>query len=366
MNETEIPLIRAKGTHREVGQQIGSAQKIKLRETIKRLKTDLSPGITWNEMVRQGRLCLAHTQEAYPQYVEELEGVAEGADLRFEDVFVAICECESIINASSGRPADPFHFRGCTDLAARGAATSDGSVLVAHNNDNHVRSDGREELALIQAQAGDEPEFIGVTISGLGYSVGFNAAGVSITGNALYPCDVRPGVPRLLQVRAMLGACRIGEMITACMLPNRSSSYNNVIADDNGEVYSMEGSATDCEPLYIEDDILCHTNHYISPAMRRFEADRNISSNSVFRFNRGLRLLQENHGNLSVEMFKTILADHVNYPEGICKHASPVTVFSIIIKNAERKAWIAKGRACQSTYHEYRLEPWEKPKDWKI
>jgi hypothetical protein len=107
---------------------------------------------------------------------------------------------------------------------------------------------------------------------------------------------------------------------------------------------------------------LAHANHYVSPPMRRFEADRNDIGGSVIRHNRAMRLLRENRGQLSPALFQELLADHANYPSSICKHAGEsVTAFSIIIDLDELRAWIGRGRPCQTTYVEHTLEPWAPP-----
>ena len=349
-----FPLVQAHGDHRQVGRQIGEALRPQIQRYMSSLPDSLPAGVTWEGMLDQSRLYLAPARAAYPQYTAELEGIAEGAGVAFERVFLSHCE-------ELWEPA--VWARGCTDLVARGRATVDGSTLVAHTND--LRASVEDDLVILQVQAGDEPEFLGVSVAGLGYSAGFNAAGISMTGNELANNDIRPGVPRLLVVRAILAARRLGEALDACLLPQRASSYNNVIADAHGEVYSMEGSATDCEPIYIEDDLLAHANHYASPAMRRFEADRNDIGSSVYRHNRARRLLQENRGRLSPELFQALLADHAGYPASICKHGlESVTVFSLILNLNERRAWIGRGRPCQTAYHEYTLAPWTPPEDW--
>jgi isopenicillin-N N-acyltransferase-like protein len=353
MSRAEIPLIEVRGTHREVGRQIGEAMRGRLQRLVPQWREDLPAGVSWEQILEQGRLYLAYSRDAYPQYVAELEGIAEGANLPFEDLFVEMCE----------ELWEKAAWRGCTDLVARGRATADGSTLVAHTNDLSPEAEG--DLVILRVQAGDEPEFLGVSVGGAGYSAGFNAAGISMTGNQVSSNDVRPGVARLLLVRAILAARRLEEAMNACLLPHRASNYNNVIADAHGEVYSMEGSASDCEPIYIDGDILAHANHYVSLPMRHFEADRNDIAGSVIRTNRSLRLLRENYGQLTPLLFQTLLADHANYPGSICKHGmESVTVFSLIINLNERRAWIGRGRPCQTTYFEYRLEPWIPPADW--
>jgi len=353
MTANPIPVIEVRGTYRQVGQQIGERMKPTLQRILSRMRESLPPGVRWEEMLLRSQLCLAHSRAVYPQYVEELEGIAEGAEVPFEEVFLGICEELWEPAAWYGGASTPL--KGCTDFVARGRATADGSTLLAHTND--LAPEVEEDLVILKVHAGDEPEFLGVTVGGLGFSAGFNAAGIALSGNEVSCNDIRPGVPRLLIVRAILAAQRIGEAMDACLLPQRASSYNNIISDANVEVYSVEGSATDCEPIYMEEDILAHANHYLSLPMRRFEADRNNIGGSVIRYNRALRLLREHYGQLSPELFQKLLADHVNYPASICKHGfESVTVFSIIIKLNELQAWIGRGRPCQTTYFRYSLD----------
>jgi len=356
-----IPVITVSGTHRQVGQQIGEQMSPQLHRMVAQLRQDLPAGISWDAMLQRGRLCLAHSRAVYPQFVEELEGIAEGADLPFDEVFLEMCE--ELWETAAWQDGAVGRSKGCTDFAARGRATVDGSTLLAHTND--LAPLAEQGLVILRVQAGDEPEFLGVSVGGLGYSAGFNAAGISMTGNAVSSNDVRPGVPRLLIVRAILAARRLGEAMDACLLPQRASNYNNIIADADGEIYSMEGSATDCEPIYAEGDVLAHANHYASLPMRRFEADRNDIGGSVIRHNRAMRLLRENYGQLSPALFRELLADHENYPSSICKHAGEsVTVFSIIIDLNQLRAWIGRGRPCQTTYTEHVLEAWRPPAEW--
>ncbi len=353
MTTQPIPVIEVRGTHREVGRQIGEAMRGPIQATLEKLREWLPPGVTWEAMLHKGYLCLTHSRAVYPQYVAELEGVAEGASVPFEHSFLVTCE------ELWGREA----WKGCTDFAARGRATTDGSTLLAHTND--LGPEAEEHLVILKVQAGDEPEFLGVSPGGLGYSAGFNAAGISLTGNEVSSNDIRPGVPRMLMVRAILAARRLEEAMDACLLPGRASNYNNIIADAHGEVYSMEGAATDCEPIYIEGDILAHANHYVSGPMRRFELDPADNSGSIIRHNRAMRLLRENYGRLSPELFRTLLADHANYPASICKHGvTTVTVFSMIVNLNELRAWIGRGRPCQTTFVGHTLDPWTPPKDW--
>lgn len=348
MTNNPIPMIGARGTYREVGKQIGAQGKTQIQSMLTYLRENVPAGFTWAQMLGHSQDYLAPSRLVYPQYIEELEGIAEGAEVPFEDIFVSMCEelWESPV------------LHGCTDMAARGRATLDGTTLIAHTNDLSASSESR--LMILKIQAGDEPEILAVSPGGVAISAGYNAAKISLTGNQLDSNDVRPGVPRLLVVRAILGSRTLSEAMTHCLLPQRASSYNNVVADASGEVYSMEGSATDCEAIYIEKDVMAHANHYISPAMRRFELNRSANANSLIRYNRAEYLLRENYGKLTPDLFRKLLADHAGYPTSICKHGpGSVTVFSIIIQVEILKAWIGRGFACETAYAEYQLEPYK-------
>lgn len=360
MTLRQIPIIEASGTHRQVGQQIGEQIKPQIREMLEKQRQSLPAGISWQEMLLQSNLCLVHSRSIYPKYVDELEGIAESSDVPFDELFLSMCE--ELWEVSMLRKGNPQTPRGCTDMAARGSATIHGATLIAHTND--LLPEAEKDLVILKVRAGEEPPFLGVSSGGVAISAGFNAAGISLTGNQVDSNDSRPGVPRLLMVRAILAARRLGEAMDVCLLPQRASNYNNVLADANGEIYNMEGSATDCEPIYIEGDLLAHTNHYISAPMRRFESDRSDIGGSVIRYHRAMRLLRENYGQLSPQVFQKLLADHVNFPASICKHGvETVTVFSMVIELNELRAWIGPGRPCQTSFSEYQLEAWSLPKE---
>jgi isopenicillin-N N-acyltransferase-like protein len=351
MVNTPIPVLEVRGTHYEVGLQIGNKLKERLQPHVSQIDQYFLAGMTRDDLIHKTRLLLTYSQSVYPQYVEEIEGIAEGADLPFEETFMNFCE--DLWGLPMWNPVDT----GCTDIASRGRATIDGTTLLGHTNDVSNKID-EDDLIILKMKAGDEPEILGVSFCGIGISAGFNAAGISLTGNQVNSNDVRMGVPRDLMVRAILGSRRLGEAIDHCLQPKRASNYNNIIADMNGEVYSMEGSATDCEAIYIENDILAHSNHFITQAMRGFELDRNKTGGSILHYNRAMRLLRENFGSLSPETFIKILSDHADYPNSICKHDGvSITAFGIIIKLDDLHAWIGRGRPCETIWTEHWLDP---------
>ena len=337
-----VRVVTVEGSHYEAGYQLGTELKANLRRSVKWMQEQDD----WEKVRAEAQLFLQYSKQHVPEYVDEIRGAADAAGLELGDLFSTICE-------EIGDPNYRF-TRGCSDLIASDDVTRDGNVLVAHNNDTHASTE--ERVTIIHYRIDGEPEIVAVGYGGLGISVGYNSAGISLTGNQLDSNDMRPGVPRMLLVRKILAAKTIVEAIDAAVIQPRASNYNQVISDSNGEIYSIEGSATDYEPLYAEDGYHVHTNHYTSLPMRHFEADRQWIASSIVRYNRGRRLLKGNLGKITVQTMMEALSDHVGHPRSICRHGTGVkTTFSVVIDLSSLTMYLAWGNPCEEEYAEYTL-----------
>ena len=160
---------------------------------------------------------------------------------------------------------------------------------MAHTND--LPPELEDELIAIERRVDGEPVIFTIGI-GPWLSVGFNDAGLSLTGNEVTPNDNRVGIPRLLQVREILRRRTLDSAVEAALHPRRASSYNNVLAHRDGGVVSVEGSATDAELIEPSaNGTLAHTNHYVSERMRRYEGDVPYAARSEVRYRAALRWL---------------------------------------------------------------------------
>jgi len=339
-----IPIIHVKGSHYQVGYQIGTHMKKQLNELIQQSKDYVANKTDkeWKDIRAQSQLFLEYSKKYMPEYVEEIRGAADAAGIDLVDLFSDMCE--EIYSKD--------FLRGCSDLIASGDVTSDGSVLAAHNND--TSPDIEKYAVVVHYQVDGEPEILAVGYGGLAISIGFNSAGISLTGNELSMNDMKIGVPRMLLCRKILAAGTIAEAIDAAIFQPRASNYNMVLTDDNGEIYSIEGSATDYEPIYATEGYLVHTNHYISPRMRKYELDPYDITSSLVRYNRADRLMKNNRGKISIEMLKKFLQDHVSRPKSLCRHGNNVkTTFSVIINLSTKTMFLARGNPCQAQYYKY-------------
>jgi isopenicillin-N N-acyltransferase-like protein len=349
-----LPIIEIKGTPRERGQQQGEGARPQIRRALARYREVLPHNInvTWDEGLREARKFLPYGEEAFPDFIEEVRGIAEGSNVPFEEVWT--------LNCYEGLTESRKQLWGCTCVAVRDEHTADGHILLAHNEDwNSVDQDN---VYLVHAKPSNGPAFVGMTYGPLAVNIGLNAEGIGIAINSVYPTDGRVGVPRTLCSRAVLGARTIGEAIRACVPKLRAGGYSYLLVDPNGELYSVETSATTHDIMYGETGWLAHTNHYLSPKMQAFEEPGTYSS-SVVRLNRAQRLLQGQLGHVRVESLQSLMRDHVNYPDSICMHEDPAdaphergqTLVSLVMDLTERIMWAAPGPPCHGEYVPYNL-----------
>ena len=326
-----IPVIRVAGTHREAGTAIGAAARDCIRRSVEDAEFD-------HDMVLRYR---GASVKHLPWVVEELDAAARAAGVDPLALFA-----DAVLELSTfSQTKVPAH---CTDVAAVPALTADGHLLVAHNND--LSAGDENDVVAIEWKVEGEPTIFTL---GLGpwISVGWNQAGLSITGNEVAPKDEGIGIPRLLQVRDVLTRTTLTEATRAILHPARASSYNWVVAQDD-VVMSIEGSATAAEPIApAEDGTLAHTNHYVHPEMLDFEASVS-SEGSTARLQRAKDLMTESlEQAVTRTRLREILSDHEG-SEPLCRHGSAPgdsqTAFWCIADVTARTVMYGRGNPCDS------------------
>jgi isopenicillin-N N-acyltransferase-like protein len=335
------------GSHREVGCQIGEACAAGIREELD-FDGRIPAGRSRRDQLDLAARYRAVTEVRLPWLIEELDGCAEAAGVDRLAFFAAsIEEIWYERRATSGR---------CSDLVAGPAATSGGHLLVGHNND--LAPEEEDRLIAIEKTVPGEP--IVFQIGGAPWlSVGFNAAGLALTGNELSPNDERIGVSRSHQVFEIMRARTMEEAVAASLLPDRASSYNNVLTHARGDVVNVEGSATDAELTGLDDGgTLAHTNHYLCDRMRPYEGDPVYAARSNVRYERARELLAEHRGSIDEAMLRAVLSDHERAPDALCRHPArsgdgSKTVFWCVADVTERRVTFGRGNPCDSDAQRY-------------
>jgi hypothetical protein len=314
-----MPFVRVSGTHREVGRGVGAATAPVVRAAVAAIDGDLPAGRSRDEQLALAALYRDATRAATPWLVEEIDGAAQGAGVDPLALFAA--SIEEIWTVRPSQPGPESVAGRCSDLVAGPPLTADGGLWVAHTNDLSPGSEA--QIVAVEWRVPGEPAVLSVGI-GPWISVGWNGAGLSLTGNELSPNDERVGVPRLLMVREQLTATSLDAAIAMALRPDRASSYNTVFAWPDGRAADIEGSATTAEVTGLDDrGTLAHTNHYVCAAMLGYEGDPAYAVASAIRYGRARELLDDAvPGTVDRAWLRAALADHSTRPP-ICRHGAP-------------------------------------------
>ncbi len=347
-----LPVFRAHGSPREVGETLGEhfSKLAKRAVGIFRKELTWEKGATADGAKRYARKILPRIEAFMPDFIEEMRGYSRGSGVPFDLLAAQWCG----YSPSQG-------LKGCTDLAVAGEQTADRSVLVAHNEDFGPDYDGSVVPVVVAAEG--KPAFFAMSYEGLFPTMGFNDAGISLTGNAVSPNDVRTGIPKMFPPRKVLESRTLVEALAASMPDDRASSFNNIVCSREGELYSMEGSATAFEALYGEAGWLVHTNHYVGEKMLRFERNPQEKFCSIMRYNRAHKLLGEALGRVTPETIMKIQRDHLSRPDSICRHENPSdpesekvrTLFGSIVNLTKGEVYISGSTPCETDYRVFRL-----------
>lgn len=351
MTPRPIEIVRVAGSHREVGRQMGEAGGEAIRRDVDTSFDDLPAGRSVEDQLALAAEYRAFTEPRLPWLIEELDGCAEAAGV--DPLTFFACSIEEIWYA----PREKVTEGRCSDLVAGPAATADGHLIVGHTND--LRPAAEEAIIALEISVPGDPVIF--QLGGVPWlSVGFNDAGLSLTGNELSPNDERVGISRSHQVLEMMRARNLEEMVAMALRPDRASSYNNVLSSADGAVANVEGSATDAEVTSLDEaGHLAHTNHYVCDRMLDFEGDPEYAVRSAQRYGRARALLsQQGPGTVTVDSMRAMLSDHETHPNAICRHPDDEhpnvkTAFWCIADVTDGRITYGRGNPCDSQAQEY-------------
>jgi isopenicillin-N N-acyltransferase like protein len=378
---TAIQHVRVAGTNYERGLQYGTQARPRVRRSVQAYRRVFTHFAAWDwETVRREATRFeAPIGDFRPGYLDEMRGIADGAGLDLTDVLAINVRTEVMYSAKARHapraPQPPQAPAECTAFAVVPPPGQPGATLLGQNWDWLTHS--AQTLIVLEVRQDDGPDFVTVVEAGLLAKTGMNAAGLGLVTNALVTdADVgAPGLPYHVLLRAILDCTTVTQGLAVLQSAVRSSSANYLIAHSSGAVLNIEaapGDFTRLYPLFPDDGVLLHTNHFLSPQLHPTDLSLWAMPDSAVRLQRltaGVGNtgghsagLHSTGGPVTLEDFRALLADHADYPFGICSHPVPgihrdeqsATIASVLMDLTARHIWITAGNPCQAPYQ--RLE----------
>lgn len=241
---------RADNNH-DLGIQLGT----RFRSAIQARMDGIVRDNDWVLKLKHAQEYLTITEEFFPQYVREIEGYAEGAEVDFLAFWTRSLEDEFSY----------YRDEHCTSII-----TNNGK-LISHNED--WSNDAADQLCVLQKTVGD------LTILELNYwtTLGGNSASINSHGyiqliNTLTHSDWQMGVPRNVIARFMSETSDPVKDFEKLRSIRRATGYNHNIIDLNGKIWNIESTSKQCVMLQMESPFI-HTNHYLSDRLMPYEAE---------------------------------------------------------------------------------------------
>jgi isopenicillin-N N-acyltransferase like protein len=361
---SEFPRVRVAGPPRERGRQYGEATRDRVRLSVDAYRDVFAAyaGWDWARVTEEALRYVAPVKAFGERYVEEMRGLAEGAGVAFEDVLAINTRTEIMFAAKARAAGDGGRAPGeCTSFAVLPNASADGHTLVGQNWDWLLHS--FDTCIVLEVVQDEGPDFVTVVEAGLLAKTGMNSSGIGLCANALVSDSDRgvPGIPFHLLLRGILDAENLSDALTVLQSGYRSSSANYLVAHRDGIAVDVESAPGDFARLFLlfpQGGVLTHTNHFLSPSYDGKDVSLWVMPDSPFRLERIRAAVAAAGPPVSIETFQTALADHANYPSGVCCHPDArmaphdqgATVASILMDLDARRLWVADGQPCTHPY----------------
>ena len=357
--------VQAKGTHRELGRAVGEAARDQVAASVEFFRADFAAftrgRLTFEDAELQAPAYGEAARRWLPQYVEELEGLAEASGVPFSRLLVLNCgeefTSDEPVGVAPGRT--PHSGDHCTAVAV----VKDGRHVVGHNMDWYVID--AVNNVLFDLTGPDGTRVMGLAGAPYLLMLGMNSHGIGNVSNSVHSNDNRIGVPNVFVRRSTLEARTLEEAREKGLLPSRARGTNQFFADTRGRLWDLETSATAFDLAdHTAAGYMAHSNHYAAPAMQPYEGYG--GGESEVRLATAERLLSEGLATDEdpVDLVARVLRTHEPSPaDCVCGHPDTslppadqgMTVGSIICDLDERRLYACAGPPCENEYQVFEM-----------
>lgn len=265
-----IRRVEATGDPFAIGQALGRAAAEDIRSKSFATSEFQALSERWRGHAYLQRLEAA-ARAAYPGYVREIEGIADGAAQDFQSIFMWNCRGDLRLPDDISPEALLAAAGGCTSIMIPARQNGGNPALIAHNEDGAPELLGHCFWVSVTPDEG--PAFESFMYPGMlpGHTFGVNAAGLVQAINNVRVHDLKPGVPRHVVCRAVLGSRDLDGALAILRRPDRASGFHHNLGEAaSGRLVSVEAPASGCSVRPVETPG-AHANHLVEDAFADVE-----------------------------------------------------------------------------------------------
>lgn len=340
MIETGLLEVRASGSPRQLGLEYGRAVAPLAREVLELRMGWCTKRASRSDVLAKAMTYVPFVEAHAPELLEEVEGLARGAELAFEEALFLQVASE----------LDRASDEGCSAI---GSAHPEAGPLVAQNWDTDPGYLGKEVVVRL-APDGRPPLMMFAPAGVIGY-IGVNAHGVGHANNTVYLTSREPGLTGYFITRKLLGFATVAEGLDWLRGIPVGSVGSYMLGDASGTIVNIELSGGSFRA--IDRPLQAHTNHYLRaplPADSGAVQSMHMKPDSLDRLGRLEDLLERG----DEDEVLLALRDHDGFPRSVCRHedaGGTVTTASIVIRLARREMLVCTGNPCSNPYQLFSL-----------
>jgi isopenicillin-N N-acyltransferase-like protein len=319
-----FPLVDVSGAPTERGSAYGEQARGRIRASVALYAAQLDRfGFGEVDVERFCGIFLPRLRQWAPDLVEEMEGIAAGANVGFSSILLVNARTEILQLAKREKGISDDEPDGCTGAVILPEATKAGRLIHGQNWD--WCAECADTSIVLRVRRSDGPDLLTFTEAGGLARSGFNSAGIGITANYLESDrDYRDiGIPLPFIRRRALEARHFAHAIKVVATTPKSGSNNMILSTAEGFAVDFECAPDEAFPIYPDKELIVHANHWQSPvALSKLrETGLNDVPDSLYRDYRVRRHLTARHGDITVDDLKEALFDDFAAPLSICRPA---------------------------------------------
>lgn len=366
-----IPLLDLSGTPAERGEIHGKAMSASIRANVQTYLERFMMGgtpeeVIWQEAEKWG----ARFQEHDSGYFEEMNGIANGADIPLRAIALLNARYElayTLYTTEAAAANDMPHSQrpeGCTAFGIQPEFTATKTTIMGQNWDWLEGLLGN--MCLLRVRSEEHPDYIVLTQAGIvSGMIGFNENGIGLCVNGLSSKADGKELhhrPFHIRVQDIMRSRTYNDALKVIFSTDRVCSTNWLLGCKGGEVLDIESSPNVTHTLYPQDGLVTHGNHFINQTGIETEFER-IAPCSLYRTPRLDRLIRQNSQAWDVAHLKSCLKDTFGEPRAICRYANEddpvaartVTVASVIMDLDRLTIEVSDGPPDTNEYHQHSL-----------
>ncbi len=284
-NQPFFKYLEVSGSHYDVGKQIGTyfskeilSSRMALRDMLAAINGIIysAPDVFYDPF-------LEASQNFFPDYIDEIQGIADGIHLSFRDVFATniFMEVYYLYLELSGKKAFQLPDNlGCSTLAY----SKNQKLFLAHNED--LFTSFLNSMYLVKMSVKGKPEILGLSYPGMlmGVPPCMNEAGIVQCGNDISGLHIEPSVPAAFHFRSVMDAQNLDDAVQRAGIPQRAKTMtHNIGSFIEKRIISIE-AAPEIKSEKEINGMYVHTNHFIDDATKEIAQDENVFPSSYGRF----------------------------------------------------------------------------------